>query len=403
MSQNKVQRKQGQQGAVSLFVVIFTALLVIVVSVSFIRIMIQGQQQASTADLSRSAYDSAQAGVEDAKRALVSYREICANSTESACTAQDTIIKSGECSTVQQLLKIAPGEKEVVIKQDEGDSSLQQAYTCVKMQIDSPDYVGTLDTNASRVVPLRGVKAFNKVVLEWFMEGDLKKTEDSSAGAINLGSETPPALPKLADWPQNRPAFIRSQFIQYGQSFQLTDFDDVSGDKSNANTLFMYPSAIGRDGNAGIDIAKVDTRRSQSSDVLQQIACSKDFTKSLYACKATLMLPQAIGQSNNERGAAYLRLNAIYNSGNNFRVQLYSGNELVNFAGVQAIVDSTGRANDQFRRVQSRVELDVSAFPYPEAAVDITGNLCKNFLVTDNPAEYVSGTDSCDPAKYKTD
>ena len=85
---------------------------------------------------------------------------------------------------------------------------------------------------------------------------------------------------------------------------------------------------------------------------------------------------------------------------NNFRVQLAKDGQAVSFAGVQAIVDSTGRASDQFRRVQSRVEVDTNSFPYPRAAIDITGNLCKNFMVTDNPTDYVSGSTVCDPTTY---
>jgi hypothetical protein len=48
-----------------------------------------------------------------------------------------------------------------------------------------------------------------------------------------------------------------------------------------------------------------------------------------------------------------------------------------------------------FRRVKSRVELK-SDFIYPEAAVDIEGDLCKSFIITDDNSGY-RALGSCTP------
>ena len=60
-------KKDQQTGVVSIFAVIFSALIMSILTVSFIRLMVVDQKQASDNDLSQSAYDAALAGVEDAK------------------------------------------------------------------------------------------------------------------------------------------------------------------------------------------------------------------------------------------------------------------------------------------------------------------------------------------------
>lgn len=382
-----------ENGAVSIFIVIFTALLVTVISVSFIRLMVQTQQQSVTADLSQSAYDSALAGVEDAKRLLVTYQKDCVQSSAPAerCGVLEQLLRvTNPCDTIQRAnIEGAPGETEVLIMRGEGDRALDQAYTCVKIMIETNDYIGSVNRGASRLIPLKGTSNFNEVVLEWYSQVDLQNSDDTPGERQVTLPELSDglSLPKLNDWPTNRPSLMRAQLIQFGSSFKLSDFDKTSDGQSNAHTLFLYPLATGRD---TIEFAE-DTRLSQDAGVLQPVTCDPNFSSSTtdknYACRIVLRLPNAVGVSDAAR-TAYLRLDPVYNSLTHFSVNLQNNGTLVKFKDVQPIVDSTGRANDLFRRVQSRVELENDLFPYPESAIDITGTLCKTFLVTDNPNDY---------------
>lgn len=399
------KKPQSQRGAVSIFVVIFSALLITTITVAFVRLMVQNQEQATANDLSKSALDSAYAGVEDAKRALITYRQHCVGSGDAVGTAECTnlsrALKDGtRCDTLQQAgIAGSPGDKEVLVKQNEGDEALQQAYTCVKVQLDTNDYVGAVTPNTSRLIPLKANGSFDQVAIEWYSQSDLQSVQKndplSSQSSIDLGLDS--KLPKLAVWPKNRPAMLRVQLIQYGDSFQLSDFNKDDNGKTNNATLFLMPSSVGLDTVSFSD----DVRQSHTSDALEQIRCNQNFSAtsvdSQYACKATIKLPLPIGSDSADNRHAYLRVTEIYNPSTSFRVSLWNESDAETFSGVQPIVDSTGRANDLFRRIRARVELEGSSIPPVEAAVDITGSLCKTFLVTDKDTDYNPG--SCQDTK----
>ena len=390
------KRKQNAKGAVSIFVVIFSALLITTISIGFIRIMVQEQQQASAVDLSQSALDSANAGVEDAKRLLVRYSDYCKGSTAASSTPEcsrisQALMNGNECNTLQKSGIVgSTSDKEVLLRQSGNDADLQlmQAYTCVKIQLNTNDYVGTVTTADSRIIPLKGTGDFDRIEVEWYSQADLRGP-DGDGGmpeSIELPADT--ELPKLADWGSNRPGMLRMQLIQFGDTFQLSDFDKKEDGSSNARTLFLNPSSVGRDQVNFTD----DLRGSMNSGSLQQIACDQSFSSTTidkeFACKATIMLPNAIGQSDLRR-TAFLHIDTLYNDNTSFRIKLANSSSPVTFSSVQPIVDSTGRANDMFRRVQSRIEMDSSLFPFPQSAVDISSNVCKTFRVTDT--EYESG------------
>lgn len=365
-------------GAVSLFVVIFATLLISVVTVSFIRLMLSDQRSATTLDLSQSAYDSAQAGVEDAKRALLRYQTICAGGDATACNAVLADITSSECNQgLNNIVNIAGDE--VQVQQSSGDAVLDQAYTCVLLTLDTPDFLGVLRDEEAKLVPLTADRAFNSVTIEWFSTDDLTSSDYSvDVPNINASSSLPLLAQGASGWTSNRPPVMRAQLIQVGSSFNLSDFDAMGVAESNANTLFLYPVRTG--GASSIGFSTFDERRSPTSEP-QRVNCKTSLVGGGYACSATLTLPNPVGGGDR---TAFLRLLPYYNQ-TNYRVSL-SNNAL--FDAVQPEIDSTGRANDLFRRVKARIEMQDINFAYPDATASVGGNICKDFVVTDNSNDF---------------
>lgn len=409
-----------QAGAVSLFVVIFAMLIITVITVSFLRLMIADQQQASNADLSQSAYDSANAGVEDAKRALLRYQQVCLNSP-AECSTLGPQLSTDVCnaalfvgtgvvpwSSGMKGDEDNPGEVPVQQSVDESDTMLDQAYTCVTMKLKTDDYIGNVPANETQLVPLIGEEgySFDTVNINWFRSDDVGN-ESGEVDLLNVVTGQPLTLKSA--WPANRPPVLRTQLIQFGDTFKATDFDIVNGSgQANAATLFLYPSRAGGATNSeafvGNDIRKNDAADDpdpdEPGDSPMAVRCEQVVSAGGYSCSMALRLPEPINgrPASGDNPMAYLRLTPLYNSAR-FQVILSQGvldsssSNLVKFQDVQPIIDSTGRANDLFRRVEARVNLFDTSFPYPDATIDVTGNFCKDFSVTDTT--YIPG--NCTP------
>lgn len=406
-----ISSSESQRGAVSIFVVIFAALLITIVTVSFIRIMVNDQNQATNNDLSQSAYDSAQAGVEDAKRALLRYQSVCQTQGAAACDLLAQQLSTSECNQALRIGDVVPAAgsatEEVPIQQSTStnDDVLDQAYTCVTIDLETPDYLGSLSLNESKVIPLiakaaDGSTTFDRVTLEWFSREDLGTGTGTGVSLLAVGT-APLPLRQQAEWPANRPAMMRVSLMQHGSSFTLEDFDYATSSASNGNTLFLYPTStstsstqsFGRDSRR--DTPTGSTPADIAADTPLGVQCSASLSSGGYSCRTTLLLPQPI---NGGERTAYLRLSALYNA-SHYRVTLANVATPVNFNGVQPEIDSTGRANDLFRRVASRVDLVDTNFPFPNGALELTGNLCKDFSVTETgyiPANSNSNT-TCQP------
>lgn len=368
--------RRREEGASALIVVIFSVLLLVTVSVGFMRLVVQDQERTANDELSRGAYDSAIAGVEDGKRVL----QACLAGNAAACTA----IQNRNCNTIWAAGILAASDAdnnaEVMLQNSSGtEGGFDQAYTCVKISRDTPDYKANLQADTSIVVPLQTVNPFTRVVVSWYVN------PGTSGIPVDIAGRPGNPLSPLESWEpvgSVRPPIIRAQLIQYaGGGFNLSDFDTNGG----AHTIYLYPATAGADDTVAPLNFSTDNRRTATPNgLLNDVACSTASVRR-YVCSVAIDLPNPVGGTAANR-QAYLRLTSIYGA-----TELVVRPEGTLLQDVQPSIDSTGRAANVFRRVDARVEL-TGADLYPRATVDITKNFCKDFSVS--TTQYFAG--SCD-------
>ncbi|MBR3319751.1 hypothetical protein IKG20_00355 [Candidatus Saccharibacteria bacterium] len=427
-----------KKGATSIYVVVISTLLFSVITFSFIRIIIDEVTKTTNDELAQAAYDSALAGIEDAKTALKRYYD-CKSLNLESLSAEDqlqckTIIDvfdaetkgfnstNGDtdyCDTIAEALgrvdetksSYDDSPREVLIQEQSktgGDrENIIQAYTCVTVDDTLDDYRGTLSASSSvRVVPLTtddpdsvtGVRIF------WYSEEDGSLDERS----LNFSSKDSfhPIGSSGDSKPIPTPPTISAQIIQTGPDFTLDSFQRSIGGRTNRGTVVLVPTKGTSEkkthisASTFVDSNNHDYSRSSQNDP-QKIECLQ--LSDEFACGASIELTKPIGSDTRNKETFYLILTLPYgNPTTSFAVQLCNDSEpggvrgdcmvsnstsIAQFRGVQIAIDSTGRANDLYSRVEARIEFRDN-FMFPEFAIHATGegedSLKKNFYVTDD-------------------
>lgn len=397
MIESSHQHRWQQRGVTSVFAVIFAATILSIIVVSFAAIMMREQGRSTDGELSQSAYDSAMAGVEDAKRVI-------GLSLTRSDVAETITNNSSNCSVVAMAataggINVGSVGQETIVQSTSGasgtGSELLQAYTCVKINLDSPDVVlHDVRQFESRIVPLRGAATFDRVRVEWHMTNGTNISTPCGAGLGSLSTN----LCLQSSWRDtdiSRPGILRAQVVSPGSSYSLSDLD-----RSDAgNTLFLYPTVFTSSSTPSFNLSSMaryvagNGESSGSAHRVERVQCSQGSIAG-YHCAADIVLPSSVPAGSNN---AILRVGTLYKTTpTSIRVTLRNGSNQVNFSRVQPTVDSTGRANDLFRRVEARISLS-SDVQYPEFAVDLSGPFCKDFHVRPDGVGQIGGAATCNP------
>ena len=359
-----------------------------------------------------------------------------------------------DCDIVRKALGRAEGSNETLIRTDNSktgtgvDSTFDMAYTCVMVSMKVPNYLGTItkDTD-TKVIPIRthsaaeagAASGVKYIRIDWFSNDDYTTVVDNGLGGhykTILSSSTDNAFGsnKISALGMNDkknnfdkvatlPPVLNIGLIQSGANFKLSEFIIKNGSRTNRARITLRPvySSSAVSGGKITPTVISDTTLANST-----MAANKDYNNSNnqddkylaanspidvkcyngatleshpYMCSTIVQLPSSYTGAAVMDNFRFLTLSSPYPEPDiSFQVTLldgYPNGNTVDFVGVQSSVDSTGRANDLFRRIDARVELIDIGYPFPKYTVGVycakndpncttSGNLIKNYRATYN-------------------
>ncbi|MBR2831263.1 hypothetical protein IKE83_02805, partial [Candidatus Saccharibacteria bacterium] len=456
-------RMKMRSGATSFYVVAFSTLILMVIAASFATVILSAIARSSNDELSQSAYDSALAGVEEARLAYANYLRCrgtivsegydpATNGDPVGCVDVVYWMENPNCDMVGHILGRIPKDKSgsdtngvMIIDTSTTDgngvtSNTNQAYTCVIINKDLMDYKSTLTAdNNVRVVKVNFknpevANNLQSVRLSWYTNRDGENlTFNNYSNSLSRVVFEPLSL-KTA----SRPPVLEFQLVQTAEKFTVEQLTMASSDyMTDRATLFLAP------------INNKDAAKSRSDDYIGTYNDTKNVISAenvaetndqkikklpfgvycdsgdTYACEAEIKLPGVIphrevnqygSQTYNERSDDTLMflVTLPYGKPDTDFQMVFLCNEpadgcvkqgegenveyVAELYNSQISVDSTGRANDLYRRVESRFETSATSFPYPYYALELLGNggdlLEKAMTVTCEAALYDGGKGS---------
>ncbi|MBR2708797.1 hypothetical protein IKE98_00460 [Candidatus Saccharibacteria bacterium] len=421
-----------KKGAASFYVVAFSTLILVIVAASFATIIISEITRTSNDDLAQSAYDSALAGVEDAKLAYAAYEgclqaedEIKPNETMSCSQVISLVkegnaqlnnpdsstnntnggIKSDKCDMVSSILGRTVNEEDGSVTVSESstgeDNGMLQAYTCVIIKTDLSDYRSSVSSsNPTKLVPVK------------LADDSPVKAKDIKSVVISWSSDAEVGIPKFNNFRDkdvvfpsatlmaSAPPTIGVSLVQTGgDSFSMDSFTMTQGNQTNRGTVYLVPTNIEKDKRTGSSDTYYDTegnvvpkegflysndKTATNQNKPYLVYCDPDAANG-FLCSATLQLPEPVGGGDRNKDTFYFAVSLPYGRpATSFSMTFCTGSndctvqkdttddpdqedkgEIVVLNGSQVAVDSTGKANDLFRRVEVRLEPRNTSFPYP--------------------------------------
>ena len=324
--------RRSERGMVSILVTMIMMIVISLIILGISQITRSNRREQLDQQLAAQAYYAAESGINQA----VSY--LAANPTYSTNTngrCGDFITTAGLNSTLNGGSKVSY----TCLMVNPTPTSLQKAPL-------------TQDSNTVWLVKNAAGAAFNQLEFKW-----VSNNTSQFSGASNTCSAAMGSAINFTKWNNWNCAFgiLRVDMVPTsGGAIPASTL------QAPARTLYLVPSY----------------GSSTTTTVLSGNA------QVIYAkCEAATKLCSMKLTGHGTTSEYFVRLSMIYQDADSVQLTATDTTGTVRFSGGQAVIDVTGKAQDQLRRIQARIPLTAGNTPMPNFALQSTQPICKQLAV----------------------
>jgi Tfp pilus assembly protein PilX len=326
-----------QRGVVSFITVSFLAGILILITMGFMRVMISNQRQSLDNQLSTQAFYAAESGINDVRSKLP-----IADAYYGLDKPCDGIING-------------------VLSGNNTMDSTPIKYTCLLVDNTVEEILISDATTANGVMyqlQNESPSAINRIRISW--------GKSDQTGVSSSFTSTANQLPPASSWPSNTPAMLRLTIYAVGGNFSRSNLTDANRQR----TYFIAPFS-----RVAAPSTTIDSSTPDGSIISAQCASSMVD----YGCQATITLSGVFSGLGTTADSLFVRIRPIYNDEAPIKIEAFHGASQVTLINAQYVIDSTGRANDVYKRIKVRVPIQTE-FNYPEYAAQTANSICKQFI-----------------------
>lgn len=320
--------KQDQRGVASMLITLIMIIVISIIVIGFSQIVRRNQREALDQQLSTQAFYAAETGVNDTANIIkANFSNGVQPQAKTSCS------NSGQYTTLSPTLSSGVG------------------YTCVMVD-PAPESLlySSIDLQASTVVPIQVSQNLSSLTFTWSADGAITNVAACNDSGTNL--------PTATAWTCSF-GMLRVDLVQLdGATLTGPGLDDKTV------TFFFKPAS-------SASATTVSNFSGQRSYIINS-KCTGN------TCTATVSF-SATAQGKNY----YARMSSLYRSSKNLNItgQMTDGNA-AGFIGAQVVVDSTGKAQDQLRRISVRIPLtDSNVDLLPNNLIQSAGSICKRYEI----------------------